>query len=215
MIDLQQEREQYRSAGYVLLKRLFPLEMMSMLHSQVRAALDHSGSQAFLKESVLLTKPAIEVYSQEYPRLGAFLWGLTPRVAQIAGCDLLPSYAYFRVYQQGDICKVHSDRLACEHSLSLTVELADNVPWALAVGQQERTEPTTTAEADFGDEDFVALSMLAGDAVAYRGVNHRHGRLDPNPNRWSAHLFLHWVDAAGRFVDHAFDRAKLEGAQSS
>jgi hypothetical protein len=36
--------------------------------------------------------------------------------------------------------------------------------------------------------------MNVGDAVLYRGVNHRHGRLRPNPNAWSANLFLHWID---------------------
>jgi hypothetical protein len=30
--------------------------------------------------------------------------------------------------------------------------------------------------------------------------------LDPNPNSWSAHLFLHWVEKDGRYRDQAFDR---------
>jgi len=50
-----------------------------------------------------------------------------------------------------------------------------------------------------------ALSMNVGDAVAYRGVEHRHGRTMPNPNRWSAHLFLHWVDPQGPHAERAFD----------
>ena len=44
-----------------------------------------------------------------------------------------------------------------------------------------------------------------GDAVLYRGVQHRHGRLTPNRNAWSAHLFLHWVERDGPFASHAFD----------
>ena len=51
-----------------------------------------------------------------------------------------------------------------------------------------------------------ALAMDVGDAVAYRGVDHRHGRTTPNPNRWSAHLFLHWVDPDGPQRGEAFDR---------
>ena len=46
----------------------------------------------------------------------------------------------------------------------------------------------------------------------YQGVHHRHGRLDPNPNAWSAHLFLHWVDPAGPYRDEAFDRPTLQRA---
>jgi hypothetical protein len=47
--------------------------------------------------------------------------------------------------------------------------------------------------------------MQVGDAVLYRGVQHRHGRITPNPNGWSAHLFLHWVERDGRYRDNAFD----------
>jgi len=40
-------------------------------------------------------------------------------------------------------------------------------------------------------------------------VERRHGRVTPNPNRSSAHLFLHYVERGGRFEDHAFDAARL------
>jgi hypothetical protein len=47
--------------------------------------------------------------------------------------------------------------------------------------------------------------MNVGDAVLYKGVHHRHARVSPNPNGWSAHLFLHWVERDGEFAQHAFD----------
>jgi len=147
----------------------------------------------------------------QYPPMAALHWGLTPVAAQVAGCELLPSYAYFRVYQQQDICVVHSDREACEHSLSLMVELADGEPWALCIGEGE-VDCAPAPERDFGSEKYAAIPMKAGDAVLYRGVTHRHGRIDPNPNRWSAHLFFHWVDSNGPYADHAFDKVALEKA---
>ena len=137
----------------------------------------------------------------------------SPRASQIAGRELIPSYAYFRIYQEGDVCRVHSDRLACEHSLSLTVELGEKIPWALSLEKRHLDGPLAAIDDDFGEEGFSSLPMSAGDAVMYRGVNHRHGRLDPNPNSWSAHMFLHWVDEAGPYVDHAIDRANLEAAR--
>jgi hypothetical protein len=47
---------------------------------------------------------------------------------------------------------------------------------------------------------------VPGDAVLYQGVHHHHGRTTPNPNRWSAHLFLHWVERDGAFAGDAFDK---------
>jgi hypothetical protein len=36
--------------------------------------------------------------------------------------------------------------------------------------------------------------------------------MEPNPNRWSAHLFLHWVERDGPYAEHAFEGADPEGA---
>lgn len=210
--NLAAEREAYRSNGYVLLKDLFAPVVLEAFRSRIQQDLNFHGSRAFVRTSNLLTMPAIEVYSLEYPPMAAFLWGLTPRVTQVAGCELMPSYAYFRIYQKGDVCRVHSDRPACEHSLSLTVELGDNIPWALSMEKRHLDQPLAAVDADFGDEPYRAIPMSSGDAVMYRGVNHRHGRLEPNPNSWSAHMFLHWVDAHGPYSDHAFDRANIEAA---
>ncbi|MFL6760459.1 MAG: hypothetical protein ACJ8FR_10890 [Sphingomonas sp.] len=211
--DVEQERESYVSNGYALLKRLFPPLVLAMFRSRLQQDLNLSGTRAFVRGNDLLTKPAIEVYSLEYPPMATFHWALTPRVTQVAGCELMPSYAYFRIYQQGDICRVHSDRPACEHSLSLTVELGDNIPWALSMEKRRLDQPLAAIDQDFGDEEYSALPMSAGDALMYRGVNYRHGRLEPNPNSWSAHLFLHWVDANGPYADHAFDRPQIEAVR--
>jgi hypothetical protein len=211
--DIAVEREQYAVNGYVLLRQLFQPTLLAHFRGRLQTDLNFMGSRDFVKTCHLLTKPSIEVYSMEYPPMAGFLWGLTPRVAEVAGCELVPSYAYFRIYQQGDVCRIHSDREACQHSLSLTVELGEGIPWALSVEKRRLDQPVAGVESDFGGEAFSSLPMRAGDAVMYRGVNHRHGRLEPNPNSWSAHLFLHWVDANGPYAGHAFDRAKIEAAR--
>jgi hypothetical protein len=208
------EREQYAANGYVLLKGLFPPRLLAHFRGRLQTDLNLMRSRDFVKSCNLLTKPSIEVYSMEYPLMAGLLWGLTPRAAQVAGCALMPSYAYFRIYQQSDVCRVHSDREACQHSLSLTVELGENMPWALCVEKRRLDRPVAGAEADFGGEEFASIPMSAGDAVMYRGVNHRHGRLQANPNSWSAHLFLHWVDANGPYAAHAFDRAMIQAAET-
>ncbi|HYE27990.1 MAG TPA: hypothetical protein VEA61_07135, partial [Allosphingosinicella sp.] len=63
---------------------------------------------------------------------------------------------------------------------------------------------------DFGDEPYSSIEMQPGDAVLYRGIELRHGRTLPNPNRWSAHLFLFWVERGGEFEQHAFDAERIQ-----
>lgn len=152
----------------------------------------------------LLTRPAFEAYGHFYKPMLFFLWGLTPAVSQIVGRDLLPTYDYFRIYRAGDVCRVHSDRLSCEHSLSLTLGYSDGKVWDLEIGTA-RVDPSARVDEDFGAEPFASVPMQIGDAMLYQGVHHRHGRTRPNPNAWSAHLFLHWVDRDGPYRDHAFD----------
>jgi hypothetical protein len=96
------------------------------------------------------------------------------------------------------------------------IELSDAEPWALCIGKKRLEAPEPTSGFDFGDQEFAELPMRAGDGVMYRGVRHHHGRIQPNPNRWSAHVFLHWVDANGPYADHAFDRVAIQkaGAQA-
>jgi hypothetical protein len=210
---IEEEREAYRRHGYAALPGLFGGEVMAAFHGQLSRDLGlPEQGERFMTRGPLLSKQAIEVYGHVYPPMLYFLWALTPRVAQVAGCELLPTYCYFRIYQQGDICRVHGDRPACEHSLSLTVALSDRRPWALSVEASRIAAPVAGADADFGDSSFGSVPMLDGDAVMYQGVHHRHGRIDPNPNLWSAHLFLHWVDAAGPYREQAFDRPTLRQA---
>jgi hypothetical protein len=209
VLDRKERRSAYAENGYVLLKQFFAPLVLQVFHGKLQTDLNLKGNPDFVSRTPLLTKPALEVYSHQYVPMATFHWGLTPAVTEIAGCELIPTYAYFRVYQQGDVCLVHSDREACEHSLSLMIELSDGVPWALCVGKKHLNTPEPTNGFDFGDQEYSELPMSGGDAVMYRGVDHHHGRIEPNPNRWSAHLFMHWVDANGPHAEHAFDRVAL------
>lgn len=209
-----QTRETYERDGYAPLPALLPKQLVKAVYE--RAVLELNLQQPrkeFVVHGNLLTKPAIEVYSHIYPPLAGFLWGLTPAMEAYVGMRLLPTYAYLRIYQRGDVCKVHSDRYACEHSLSLTLAASEEKAWALSVGKNRLTEPSAIVDSDFGDEKFGTVPMMSGDAVLYHGVHHRHGRLEPNPNTWSAHAFLHWIDPSGPYADHAFDSPALEKAQ--
>ncbi|HYW17305.1 MAG TPA: hypothetical protein VE891_14290 [Allosphingosinicella sp.] len=152
----------------------------------------------------VLKRPALQVFGPDYPPMQFFLWGLTPLISRLVGRELLPTYDYFRVYRAGDVCRVHSDREACEHSLSLTLDYSDGKAWDLEIGSRNLPGRQKRLTEGFEDESFASIATEPGDAVLYRGIHRRHGRTTPNPNRWSAHLFLHWVEADGEHRDQAF-----------
>ena len=201
----------YREKGYATIRGLIPPEVASNLMDRLRTDLVGAGKtfESFAQSQPLSRYQTVDISGHFYRPLTTFLWGLTPIIGELTGADVLPSYDYFRIYQKGDICRVHSDRPSCEHSVSLTLAYSDGLPWPLQVGSKrvEREEPCVE---NFGDEPFFSIEMLPGDAVLYRGIDLRHGRTEPNPNRWSAHLFLFWVERGGQFEQHAFDAHRIK-----
>jgi hypothetical protein len=202
----------YQSQGYALIRELIPREVARAFMAKLKSDLGnrpwpiHEGDV-----SPILKRNAVEIYGNVYPPMQTFLWALTAPMEEVTGSKLVPTYDYFRIYREGDICRVHRDRPACEHSLSLTLDYSDDAPWPLEVGGGGMEGPQDVVAEDFGQEATSSLVMQVGDAVAYRGTDHRHGRTMPNPNAWSAHLFLHWVDRDGPHADQAFDGAGVPG----
>jgi len=199
--------ERYDKDGYAAVPRLITPSVANAFLRQLITDMEARGTPLTAQKngSALLRRDAIEVYGFHYPPMLGLLWGLTPFVATAIGRDLLPAYSYFRIYQEGDICRVHSDRPSCEHSLSLTLDYSDGVAWDLEIGTDHIAVPKPVVEDDFGSAGFASVSMEPGDGVLYQGVHRRHGRITPNPNAWSAHLFLHWVERGGPNAAFAFD----------
>lgn len=200
----------YAKDGFATIRGLIPPEVAANLFRQIQIDLEAAGRsfKDFAQEHALTPRATIEISGHFYRPLTTFLWGLTPIMSQLTGADLLPSYDYFRIYHEGDVCRVHSDRPSCEHSVSLQLVYSDGETWPLEVGSQ-RVSGEDGWTADWGDEAFTPVAMQPGDAVLYRGIELRHGRTQPNPNRWSAHLFLFWVERGGEFERHAFDIERL------
>lgn len=200
----------YYEKGFVLLKDLLPREVAASYLSIMQKAVGDTLElqKRFRASAHAVTQPSLELFSHNFPFSLGILWGLTPVMEKITGVKLLPSYSYGRVYSRGARLEAHSDRQSNEHSLNLTLGYSDGVIWDFNMEASPRGESdilkTDTAD-DFGGNDHLNVQMNPGDATAYRGVHFRHARLTPNPNAWSAHLFMGWVDREGQYKDNAFD----------
>lgn len=211
MDDITDIAEDYNLKGRALLRSLMSPEAASNMTFEIQKIIAQVGDRLLAAPRVG-EKPAYELYGYKWWPMATFHMGLTAYMETVTGKALLPTYAFFRSYQQGDICRIHADRAACEHSLSLTLSYADQKPWALSVEDKAlETDRYFKAgqAADYGGSSYTDFPMQPGDAVLYKGIEHRHGRLDPNPNRWSAHMFLHWVEKYGAYAKEAYDGMTL------
>ena len=132
-------------------------------------------------------------------------------VEEILKMDLHPTYYFDRFYFTGQQLKRHSDRPACEVSVTLQISTNRKDPWSIWFEKPD------------GTESFV--NMKNGDAVIYKGCEREHWR-DPLPSRYNKiekawrkvnrlpddtyhhQIFLHYVDANGPYCHCAFDAVR-------
>jgi hypothetical protein len=118
---------------------------------------------------------------------------LLPKVEESTGLSLYPTYSYYRLYKPGDDLLPHTDRPACEISLTINLGYSYNTnikdySWDIWVeGKSFRTEP--------------------GDMVIYRGLEMNHWREPFAAGRgsWQVQAFLHYVDVNGPYAMCKFD----------
>lgn len=138
---------------------------------------------------------------------------LLPHFEEASGLKLLPTYAYARWYEPGEVLKIHRDRPACEVSATLTLGFEGDV-WPIFMGHPS-DEPTAFRRVDESKNIVHAknvgkISMDVGDAVLYRGCEMYHWRDEYSEGKWQAQVFLHYVDANGPHAEWIYDkRGKL------
>ena len=118
--------------------------------------------------------------------LDAVLVGLLPDLERAAGCALLPTYSYARLYTYGHSLPPHRDREAAE--IAVTIHL----------GHSGVPPPPIRFAPD------VAVSQRPGDAVVYLGDRIEHWR-DTFVGDNFGQLFLNYVCADGPRRGHVYD----------
>jgi hypothetical protein len=125
--------------------------------------------------------------------LKMMLW----KVENIVGKTLYPTYSYSRIYYTGATMAPHIDRPSCEYSATMTLEVEEGKePWEIWIRNLK-------GEAS-------AITIPVGSMVVYRGDRLEHWR-DTYTGNKQIQVFLHYVDANGKYADHKFDGREMLG----
>lgn len=125
----------------------------------------------------------------------ALMVSLQPRIEAASGLTLFPTYSYCRLYKHGDVLPRHTDRPACELSISVCLGSEPNEPWPLWIE---------------GPRGPSAIVLRPGDAVLYRGRECAHWR-EAFAGQHQAQLFVHYVDQNGPYAEWKFDKRAALG----
>ena len=124
------------------------------------------------------------------PKFEELLESLTPVIEQHCECRLYKTYSFGRVYNPGDILKTHTDREACEITVTINLGYTGR-PWPIGIMNR--------------DEQPKSILLQPGDALIFKGIELAHWR-EKNIYGKCAQLFLHYVDQHGDFAGYRDDR---------
>jgi len=110
-------------------------------------------------------------------------------VEKESNLKLFPTYAYWRYYVFGGALKKHTDRPACEISITACIKKYDN--WPIIV-------------------EGKSFEVEEGDAILYAGCDQEHKRPGIYKGEGMAQVFLHYVNQNGPYKDHAYDKINKE-----
>ena len=178
---MSQHKEELWSKNYTVIPGFLDSCSAKELSDEFRAFADREGltgdSQTEESQSVYNYLPFLEILCQK-----------CPEVSIAIGETVLPTYTYARVYKNGAVLKGHTDRDACE--ISLTVNLDGDQEWPIWI------------ETPDGKE--VRVSLNPGDAMIYLGCTARHWR-EEYKGDWYTQCFLHYVRSRGDKTHAVFD----------
>lgn len=117
---------------------------------------------------------------------------LLPTIEFHTGYELLKTYSYARCYHLGEELKPHTDRQACEITVSLTLGY-EGSSWPIWILDKQKEKHSFTLEP--------------GGALIFKGMELKHWR-EKNVYGNCAQVFLHYVDKNGPFANKADDRSE-------
>lgn len=112
-------------------------------------------------------------------------------LSELAQEPLLPTYVYARTYVHGEELVRHTDRAACE--VSVTLNLHKTHSWPICFARPDGAE--------------IQVELDPGDGVMYLGCETDHWRA-PFEGQELSQVFLHYVRAHGDKAWAYFDRVR-------
>jgi len=174
------------AVNYKLIKNFFDQQELKILEKYCYNKLDENKDY---KLDLQLFSPAW--YNDSL--MNAMLNLKLPKVEFESNLKIFPTYAYWRYYVFGATLAKHTDRPACEISVTACIKKYDN--WPIVI-------------------EGKSFELDEGDAVLYAGCDQEHWRPGIYKGEGMAQVFFHYVNQKGPFKHHAYDNyLKTTGLQ--
>ncbi len=181
----------FQEKGYVLVKNFIPKETAKYLYEYLKFSImahQLAGNQTAIKGDDQVLGSFTRGHGDL--ALDSLMKQMKPKMEEVTGLSLFPTYTYSRIYKKGNNLARHTDRPSCEISITLKLSSSDDgYNWPIWMKDSE-------------------YSLDDGDGVVYRGCDLDHWREPCDaPEGWRmGQVFMHYVDANGPFTDYKYDK---------
>ena len=184
--------KRFRERRYLLVKGILPQTILEYLkvYYAVLLANNRFSNDSECPSSLSLGGDAA---------LDAVLEWIRPEVSRLVGFDLAPTYSYTRQYARGEVLTRHTDRDACEISVTASIQIPKGAGPSVV-----HLKPPNFQETK--------VEMFEGDGCVYAGTEVEHWR-DRFRVGGYIQLFLHFIAKHGRnYPRLTFDGRECLGA---
>jgi hypothetical protein len=184
----------FRERRYLLVKGILPQTLLDYLkvYYAILMANNRFGTDDQCPSSLSLGGDAA---------LDAVLEWIRPEVSRLVGFELAPTYSYTRQYVKGEVLDRHTDRDACEISVTVSIQIPKGAGPSVV-----HLKPPNLRETK--------VEMFEGDGCVYAGTEVEHWRKRFRVGGY-IQLFLHFIAKHGpNYPGLIFDGRQCLGAGS-
>lgn len=190
---MEQMVDYFKDNKYIFLEDVLDAETCAGLTQMVFKAYENEETHYYDDQS-----PISEAF-YGLPILDSLLGELKPIFEEASGIELIPTYSYARIYRPGDKLHIHKDRDSCEISATITLGFDGESIWPIHFS----SNPDAS--------DRINAIIPVGSAILYKGKDLWHWRSQYEQGNWQVQVFLHYVDANGKYKDFKFDKREKLG----
>jgi len=185
----------FQDSGYKKLSGLIDSQTIKTVSMYFENKINRGEWRETCKEE----KQASRLQYYADPLIEVLLAGCTQEIESQTGLELIPTYSFSRVYQEGEELLPHIDRPSCEISVTVNVACTGK-PW-----------PIYTEYAG----KMVEHLLEPGDAIIYKGCEVVHRRSPLPKGQLNVQFMLHYVDKNGPYSGYKFDLRNSLGLEST
>ena len=211
--------ESFDKNGFLVLQNLYDPQELFHPVPKIRGQLNYRSKKLddveYIKEESQVEGSLARYWHPQYRKIHS---DIRLKIEKQIGRKLYNTYYYDRFYFPGQELKKHTDRPACEISISVHVSTNLEEYWPIFIKTPyvfAESQECTKVKKLINTGNIVAVNLNPGDGVLYKGCERPHWR-DKMPGTFEMmyggeelyyhQIFFHYVLQDGIRAHHAWDK---------